>query len=302
MTKVIDQKIGQSKNDFYVYTWARPDTGDVFYVGKGRMSRDVRSKDRHNPIFKNIVSKLNGMGMSPTVERIMEGLTEAEAFELEMKVIARHGRIDLKTGTLANLTSGGEGKAGAILSEEDKKKKSLAMRDFLSDPANRSLLSARVKKRYEDPLEREKASAALVKRYEDPTEREKTSAALRGKPKTSEHVESVRTALVEAWKSDDLRESHRRIALMRGPTKTNRSVYKGVSFDKSNNKWMAQAEVSGRNKHLGRYDSAEDAAKAYDRFVVVFYGHDVYTNFPIEGAANDNLADNDNHASILTNL
>lgn len=25
-------------NNFYVYTWTRPDTGEVFYVGKGRVA------------------------------------------------------------------------------------------------------------------------------------------------------------------------------------------------------------------------------------------------------------------------
>ena len=46
-----------TKDDYYVYAWRRPDTGEIFYIGKGRLRRDSCLK-RHNAIFMEIVSKL----------------------------------------------------------------------------------------------------------------------------------------------------------------------------------------------------------------------------------------------------
>lgn len=40
---------------------------------------------------------------------------------------------------------------------------------------------------------------------------------------------------------------------------------KGVTFDKARQKYVAQISVGNRNKHLGRFDTVEDAAEAYAR-------------------------------------
>jgi hypothetical protein len=42
------------------------------------------------------------------------------------------------------------------------------------------------------------------------------------------------------------------------------SIYKGVSYDKSRNKWAARIEVRGKVKHLGRFKDECDAAQAYN--------------------------------------
>ena len=55
---------------------------------------------------------------------IQEGLTEEEAFNLERYCIALYGRIDLGTGTLRNLTDGGEGSSGWSPSQETRNKMS----------------------------------------------------------------------------------------------------------------------------------------------------------------------------------
>lgn len=39
---------------------------------------------------------------------------------------------------------------------------------------------------------------------------------------------------------------------------------KGVTFDKSRGKWLAQIRVGGRNRSLGRFDDRDAAAAAYD--------------------------------------
>ena len=48
-----------------------------------------------------------------------------------------------------------------------------------------------------------------------------------------------------------------------GKYKNNKSGYKGVSWDKSRNKWQATKSINGKNKYLGRFDSKELARDAY---------------------------------------
>ena len=45
------------------------------------------------------------------------------------------------------------------------------------------------------------------------------------------------------------------------PYSNNKSVYKGVYFDKSRNKWAAQITVQGKRVRLGRFDNLEEAVK-----------------------------------------
>jgi HNH endonuclease/AP2 domain len=53
---------------------------------------------------------------------------------------------------------------------------------------------------------------------------------------------------------------------------TNTSGYKGVSFDKSRNKFTAQCMVNGKLYHLGRFLSAELASNAYQAFTKHHHG------------------------------
>lgn len=50
------------------------------------------------------------------------------------------------------------------------------------------------------------------------------------------------------------------------------STYKGVTWDKSRNKWLAQIEIGGHCKHLGRYSNESDAAKIYNEAAKAAYG------------------------------
>ncbi len=45
------------------------------------------------------------------------------------------------------------------------------------------------------------------------------------------------------------------------------SIYTGVSFDKSTNKWQAKIWIDGTKRHIGRYDNEEEAAIDYARAV-----------------------------------
>jgi hypothetical protein len=43
------------------------------------------------------------------------------------------------------------------------------------------------------------------------------------------------------------------------------SLYRGVSFYKSNQKWGAQICIGGKKEYLGSFLLEEDAARAYDK-------------------------------------
>lgn len=58
-----------------------------------------------------------------------------------------------------------------------------------------------------------------------------------------------------------VKENHRNVRKQGCPTS---SRFKGVTWDKNRNKWMAKIKVDGRAKFLGRYDFEESAAAAYD--------------------------------------
>ena len=49
-----------------------------------------------------------------------------------------------------------------------------------------------------------------------------------------------------------------------GNYSTNKSGYNGVSFEKQTRRWYATIWHNGRNIHLGRFDSKESAAIAYN--------------------------------------
>ena len=100
---------------FFVYVDCKPD-GTPFYVGKGRYLR-VQIKNRVNKHHSSICAKY------PDWERGLAFMgTESDALKKEMELIAKFGRVNSGTGTLCNLTDGGEGSSGFKHSEESKKK------------------------------------------------------------------------------------------------------------------------------------------------------------------------------------
>lgn len=56
------------------------------------------------------------------------------------------------------------------------------------------------------------------------------------------------------------------------------SIYKGVSYSKADRQWKASIKVEGRLISLGQFDSEDEAALAYNRAAVHYFGPLAYQN------------------------
>lgn len=102
--------MSKRQDRFYTYAYLREDR-TPYYIGKGcgyRITHPRRNIKK--PLSKNRIIFLK------------RNLTENEAFEHEIYMIAIFGRKNNETGILRNLTDGGEGNSGYIPSEETRKK------------------------------------------------------------------------------------------------------------------------------------------------------------------------------------
>jgi len=102
----------------YVYRHIRLDKNEPFYIGIGSDENYKRAKDKtgRNKIWKGIVNKTQY-----EIEILFDGLSWNEACEKEKEFISLYGRIDKHNGILVNLTDGGDGAFGVIMSEERRK-------------------------------------------------------------------------------------------------------------------------------------------------------------------------------------
>jgi hypothetical protein len=110
-----------------VYRHIRLDKNEPFYIGIGKLISRAYSKKNRNMHWKNIVKNTKY-----TIEILFDNLNWEEACIKEKEFIKIHGRCDLHTGTLCNLTDGGDGTINVKISNERKHQMSLNSKGVLN--------------------------------------------------------------------------------------------------------------------------------------------------------------------------
>lgn len=102
-----------------VYRHLREDNLEPFYIGIGVSKKRAYSFGvRQRSKFWTRYYNKHGC----VVEILAEDIAWREACDMEVLLISLYGRIDNNTGTLVNLTDGGEGRLGSKQSEETRLK------------------------------------------------------------------------------------------------------------------------------------------------------------------------------------
>lgn len=190
---------------FYVYIYKDPrptKNQQVVYVGKGNGDRawyHWAKRVRHNKGFGAFLALLRREKLKPIIEIVKDGLDEAEAFYEEMHLIALYGRRDLNTGTLFNLTDGGEGFSGAVRTEEWKANISKSL--LTEEQVSRNAIAAR--ERWANPEYKSKTTTAIREALKDPEVIARREAGKAAFIHTEEFRQTMSAAASKMWESPD---------------------------------------------------------------------------------------------------
>lgn len=66
--------------------------------------------------------------------------------------------------------------------------------------------------------------------------------------------------------------THTQQNVNQGLASNNKSGFRGVSWSKVNNKWLASIAINGKGKHLGYFATKEEAAEAYQKAAADYFG------------------------------
>jgi len=188
-------------NQFYVYLY-RDEKGTPIYVGKGkgtRAKRHLNRKDKHPFVQK--IQKMIREGHNPQPEFLIKEVDEEFALFAEEEAIRKYGRKDLGTGTLLNLTDGGEGNSGWNPSKETRTKmKENNLGKTLSSETREKISSSLLKKGWVLTTARLDNFIGMRKGSIQSNEtRAKISAAKKGRTLSIEHREALSIAAKEDW-------------------------------------------------------------------------------------------------------
>jgi hypothetical protein len=176
---------------YYIYAYLRKD-GTPYYIGKGKEKR-AWTKQHSVPVPHD----------NKKIVIVEANLTELGAFALERRLIRWYGRKDNGTGILRNLTNGGEGPSGAILSEETRLKMSAAKKGHLLSEEHKLKISEALKGRnkgYKHSDETRKSMSIAAKgRIVSPETRLKMSKASKGRIHSEETRLDISEARSKIW-------------------------------------------------------------------------------------------------------
>lgn len=202
---------------FLIYCLKEPDTGEIRYFGKTCQTASQRfwrhAGCKTETHVARWVQKLRASSQLPEMEVLLRGLTNLESIDEEKALIAWGRKKGLR---LTNLTDGGDGRLGFVVSDETKKKISighLGMR--LTEETKQKLREANLGKKQSE----ETISKRILRGVDHWTF---------GKSRSIETREKISRSLAGYKQSEEV--SRKRIALLpRGDKHWSRS--KGMSVE-----------------------------------------------------------------------
>lgn len=223
--------------------------------------------------FVRIKNKIEDSGDFASVVILHCDLDERDAFEIEKALIAHYGRQQFG-GVLCNMTDGGEGVSGVMMSEQSRAKMSEAKKGKPGrpiTPETRAKIGNAHRGKVISAEHRARVGMANSERKVSDTTRAKLSAVHKVRPKSAETRASMSAARLGGTLNEVGRKKISSFRRLAGPV----SGFKGVSFHKASGKWHAVF----LKKHLGSFDAPEKAARAYDAAAFAAWGTECYLNF-----------------------
>jgi len=189
---------------FYVYVYRDPrplKLDQPVYVGKGTGNRDIShwSKGSHNKPFQDFISHLKLRGYVALCTHALETEDEAEAFAKEIELIALYGRRNLGTGTLFNLTNGGEGGSGTVKTDAHKAVDKYNSIQNWADPTYQQKVAAGQRLVQGTPEARAVKSTNSAKAWTDPEVRSKRQQGIVAARGTAESKAKTSAQATAQW-------------------------------------------------------------------------------------------------------
>ncbi len=176
----------KDKNRFYVYAYLDPTKEgkykygsyefdyEPFYIGKGCGNRllDHLNGDICNIIKTERIEEIRNIS-EPIVIKVIDKINETNAFDIEIDLITKIGRIIDNTGPLTNIQKGGEGFSGWVVTDNWIKNNKKGQKKRWANPKNRINHSISLKKVGRRKSFREKSSKNMKQEWANPLKRKK---------------------------------------------------------------------------------------------------------------------------------
>lgn len=135
------------EGQYFLYRHIRNDKNEVFYIGIGTKKNGNTIGNTYNRAYLKAIRNVFWKRIVNKTTYSVEIVCESDSYDFiqkkEIEFVLLYGRKDLKTGTLCNLTDGGEGQLGVKrkMTDDTKKKISASNKDKSKSEEHKKALS-----------------------------------------------------------------------------------------------------------------------------------------------------------------